>query len=48
VLWTTLRDLAGLAGRLPDIDFEELLSRAERQRRTLEPFRARAGTAALG
>jgi hypothetical protein len=48
VLWTTLRDLAGLAGRLPDIDFDELISRAEGQRRTLEPFRARAGTAALG
>jgi hypothetical protein len=47
VLWTSLRDLAGLAGRLPDIDFDELIRRAERQRRTLEPVRAQAGTAAL-
>jgi hypothetical protein len=47
VLWTSLRDLAGLAGRLPDMDFDELIRRAERQRRTLEPYRARTGTAAL-
>jgi hypothetical protein len=47
VLWTTLRDLAGLAGRLPDIDFDELIRRADQQRRTLEPHRARTGTLAL-
>jgi hypothetical protein len=47
VLWASLRDLAGLARRLPDIDFDELIRRAERQRRTLEPCRARTGTAAL-
>jgi hypothetical protein len=46
-LWTTLRDLAGLATRLPDVDFEELIERAERQRAELEPFRVRAGTEAL-
>jgi hypothetical protein len=47
LLWTTLRDLAGLADRLPDIDFDELIRRAEQQRRTLEPHRARTGTLAL-
>lgn len=47
LLWATLRDLAGLASRLPDIDFDELIERAERQRAGLEPFRARAGTDAL-
>jgi hypothetical protein len=47
VLWSTLRDLAGLAQRLPDIDFAELLRRAEDQRSTLEPYRVSTGTAAL-
>jgi len=47
VLWTTLRDLAGLADRLPDIDFDELIRRAEQQRRTLEPHRSRTGTRAF-
>jgi hypothetical protein len=47
LLWTTLRDLAGLASRLPDIDFDDLVERAERQRADLEPFRMRAGTEAL-
>lgn len=47
VLWTTLRDLAGLAVRLPDVDFDELIRRADQQRRTLEPHRVWAGTAAL-
>jgi hypothetical protein len=47
VLWTTLRDLAGLADRLPDIDFDGLIRRAEQQRRTLEPHRATAGTRAF-
>ncbi|HEX2132277.1 MAG TPA: hypothetical protein VHH15_12015 [Actinophytocola sp.] len=46
-LWTTLRDLAGLATRLPDIDFDELIRRAEDQRAQLEPFRVRAGTEAF-
>ncbi len=27
MLWATLRDLAGLADRLPDIDFDELIGR---------------------
>jgi hypothetical protein len=47
VLWATLRDLAGLAVRLPDIDFDHLIERAERQRADLEPLRARAGKEAL-
>src|SRR5581483_272515 len=47
LLWATLRDLAGLASRLPDIDFAHLIERAERQRADLEPFRAQAGKEAL-
>jgi hypothetical protein len=47
VLWSTLRDLAGLAARLPEIDFDELIRRAEDQRRILEPYRASTGTAVL-
>ncbi len=46
-LWTTLRDLAGLATRLPDVDFDTLIDRAERQRAELEPFRVAAGTEAF-
>lgn len=46
-LWTTLRDLVGLADRLPGIDFGELIERAGRQRAELEPFRVRAGAEAL-
>jgi hypothetical protein len=46
-LWITLRDLAGLATRLPDVDFDELIDRAARQRAALDPFRERAGTEAL-
>ena len=42
-LWTTLRDLASLGSRLPDLDFADLISRAEGQRAELEPFRVRAG-----
>jgi hypothetical protein len=43
VLWANLRDLAGLGTALPDIDFDELIRRAETQRRDLEPFHALAG-----
>ncbi|MCT2585522.1 hypothetical protein [Actinophytocola gossypii] len=46
-LWTTLRDLAGLSIRLPDIDFDALIRRAEDQRAQLEPFRVLAGTEAF-
>ena len=48
ILWANLRDLAGLPERLPDVDFEHLIERAERQRAELEPFRARAGREAFG
>ena len=48
VLWANLRDLAGLAGRLPDVDFDGLIERARRQRDTIEPFRQQAGREAFG
>ncbi|MEA2156207.1 MAG: hypothetical protein QOE11_2347 [Solirubrobacteraceae bacterium] len=48
VLWTNLRDHAGLAERLPDVDFDALIDRARRQRTLLEPFHAEAGREALG
>ena len=47
VLWANLRDLAGLAERLPDVDFDALIERAQRQRDELEPFRLEAGRDAL-
>jgi hypothetical protein len=47
LLWANLRDLAGLGARLPDVDFDALIQRAERQRDELEPFRTRAGEDAL-
>ena len=43
ILWANLRDFAGLAARLADVDFDHLIERAERQRAELEPFRAQAG-----
>jgi hypothetical protein len=48
VLWTTLRDVAGLGTRLPDIDFDDLIARADKQRTELEPFRVEAGREAFG
>ncbi|MEY2442760.1 MAG: hypothetical protein QOJ46_2186 [bacterium] len=48
VLWRNLRDHAGLGARLPEIDFDELIERARRQRAELEPFHAQAGREALG
>jgi hypothetical protein len=42
-MWTTLRDLASLGSRLPDVDFDDLIRRAEEQRAELEPFRVAAG-----
>ena len=47
LLWSNLRDLARIADRLPDIDFDALIERAEQQRAAIEPFRARAGAEAL-
>jgi hypothetical protein len=48
VLWENLRDHARLGTRLPDVDFDELIARARRQRALLEPFHAQAGGEALG
>jgi hypothetical protein len=48
VLWTTLRDLAGLATRLPEIYFHQLETRAASQRARLEPFRERVGRDVFG
>ena len=47
VLWSNLRDLAAVNGRLDDIDFEALIERARRQRDELEPHRVAAGRIAL-
>ena len=48
ILWENLRDLAELDTRLPDVDFDELIARADTQIELLEPFRAEAGRAELG
>lgn len=48
LLWSNLRDLAQLSGRLPDVDFDGLIERAQWQRDEIEPFRTRAGHDALG
>ena len=48
LLWANLRDLAGLSARLPDIDFDRLIERAQWQRDEIEPFRIDAGRQALG
>lgn len=47
VLWQTVGDVAGVRQRLPAIDFDELLARADAQRRRLEPFRVEAGRQAF-
>jgi hypothetical protein len=47
VLWQNLRDCARLGERLPDVDFDELIARAQRQRDEVEPFRLAAGRAAF-
>jgi len=47
LLWANLRDLTHLSWRLPDIDFDQLIERAQWQRDKIEPFRARAGQQAL-
>jgi hypothetical protein len=47
LLWENLRGLAGLAERVPDVDFDELIARAEAQRAELEPHRTAAGRNAL-
>ncbi len=47
LLWATLRDHAELSTRLPGVDFDHLIERADRQRAELEPHRAQAGRQAL-
>jgi hypothetical protein len=47
-LWENLRDHAGLAARLPDVDFDGLIERARQQRDTLKPHHDAAGAAAFG
>lgn len=46
-LWKALRDFAALSSRLPSVDFDDLIARADAQRSALEPFRAQAGRAAF-
>lgn len=48
ILWANLRDFGALSRRLPDVDFDELIRRAQAQRDELEPFRARSGREAFG
>lgn len=48
ILWVNLGDLAGLRARLPDVDFDGLIERAQRQRAEIEPFRLEAGRQAFG
>lgn len=47
LLWTILADGAGLRSRLPDIDFDELVRRADAQVQTVTPFRQLAAEAAF-
>ena len=48
ILWENLRDLAELGTRLPGVDFDELIARAEAQINAVERFRLEAGRASLG
>jgi hypothetical protein len=48
LLWSNLRDLAGLSSRLPGVDFDELIRRAQWQRDELEPHRVGAGEVLAG
>jgi len=47
VLWVNLGDHAGLRTRLPDVDFDRLLERAQTQIDLLTPFHEAAARAAL-
>jgi hypothetical protein len=47
LLWSNVRDLAGVSGRLDGVDFDALIERAQKQRDELEPHRVEAGRAAL-
>jgi hypothetical protein len=46
-LWAALRDFAAVS-QVAGVDFDDLIARAQAQRDTLEPLRARAGRAAFG
>ncbi len=47
LLWANLRDLGELGPRLPGVDFDHLIERAERQRADIEHLRTQAGRQAL-
>ena len=47
LLWANLRDLADVKSRLPDVDFDRLIERAEAQRAEIEPFRREAARRAF-
>jgi hypothetical protein len=47
ILWANLADLANLRERLPDVDFDALIERADKQFAELEPVRCAAGRDAL-
>jgi hypothetical protein len=47
-LWTALRDLVELPQRLPGIDLDDLIARAEAQIDLLEPCWVQAGLEAFG
>lgn len=46
-LWESLREFARVGERLPDIDFDALIERAERQRALIEPHRRATGADVL-
>jgi hypothetical protein len=47
ILWANLADLARLRERLPDVDFDALIERVDKQLAELEPVRCAAGRDAL-
>ncbi len=47
ILWRNLRDLAEAGERLPGVDFDRLIERAQEQIDELEPHRAAAGREAF-
>lgn len=46
-VWETLADLAALDERLPDIEFDRLIHRAESQRKAIQPLRQSAAAQAF-
>lgn len=47
LLWANLRDLTDITSRLPDVDFDRLIERAEAQRAEIETFRREAARRAF-